>query len=81
MSETVIALDVGARRIGIAVGEGTFAFPHSTLARTTVRDDVATIVAIAREAQRAHDRGRAIRSRWRVSERSRASRSMPSSLT
>jgi putative Holliday junction resolvase len=49
MSETVIALDVGARRIGIAVGEGTFAFPHSTLARTNVRDDVATIVAIARE--------------------------------
>jgi putative pre-16S rRNA nuclease len=49
MSETVIALDVGTRRIGIAVGEGTFAFPHSTLARTNVRDDVATIVAIARE--------------------------------
>jgi putative pre-16S rRNA nuclease len=49
MSETVIALDVGARRIGIAVGEGTFAFPHSTLARTNVRDDVSTIVAIARE--------------------------------
>lgn len=49
MSETVIALDVGTRRIGVAVGEGTFAFPHSTLARTNVRADVATIVAIARE--------------------------------
>ena len=49
MSETVIALDVGTRRIGIAVGAGTFAFPHSTLARTNVRDDVTTIVAIARE--------------------------------
>ena len=51
MSETgtVIALDVGERRIGVAVGEGTFAFPHSTLERTNVRDDVARIVAIAKE--------------------------------
>jgi putative Holliday junction resolvase len=46
---TVIALDVGTRRIGVAVGEGTFAFPHSTIARRNVRDDVAAIVAIARE--------------------------------
>jgi putative Holliday junction resolvase len=49
VSETIIALDVGTRRIGVAVGEGTFAFPHTTLARTNVRDDVAAIVAIARE--------------------------------
>lgn len=48
-SGTVIALDVGERRIGVAVGEGTFAFPHSTIERTNVRDDVAAIVAIARE--------------------------------
>ncbi|HTJ27610.1 MAG TPA: Holliday junction resolvase RuvX [Candidatus Limnocylindria bacterium] len=47
--ETVLGLDVGERRIGIAVGEGTFAFPHSTLERTNVRDDVAAIVAIAKE--------------------------------
>ncbi|HEX3467212.1 MAG TPA: Holliday junction resolvase RuvX [Candidatus Elarobacter sp.] len=46
---TVLALDVGTRRIGVAVGEGTFAFPHSTLERTNVRDDVAAIVALARE--------------------------------
>jgi putative Holliday junction resolvase len=46
---TVIALDVGTRRIGVAVGEGTFAFPHSTVERCNVRDDVAAIVAIARE--------------------------------
>jgi putative Holliday junction resolvase len=46
---TVIALDVGTRRIGVAVGEGTFAFPHSTLERSNVRDDVAAIVALARE--------------------------------
>ena len=45
----VIALDVGTKRIGVAVGEGTFAFPHSTLERTNVRDDVGTIVALARE--------------------------------
>jgi putative holliday junction resolvase len=47
--ETVLGLDVGERRIGVAVGEGSFAFPHSTLERTNVRDDVATIVAIAKE--------------------------------
>jgi putative Holliday junction resolvase len=45
----VIALDVGTRRIGVAVGEGSFAFPHSTLERTNVRDDVDAIVALARE--------------------------------
>jgi putative Holliday junction resolvase len=45
----VIALDVGTKRVGVAVGEGTFAFPHSTIERTNVRDDVAAIVAIARE--------------------------------
>ena len=44
-----LALDVGERRIGVAVGEGGFAFPHSTLERTNVRDDVERIVAIARE--------------------------------
>jgi putative Holliday junction resolvase len=47
--DTVLGLDVGERRIGVAVGEGSFAFPHSTLERTNVRDDVATIVAIAKE--------------------------------
>ena len=49
MSTTVLALDVGTKRIGVAVGEGGFAFPHATLERTNVRDDVAAIVAIARE--------------------------------
>jgi putative holliday junction resolvase len=46
---TVLGLDVGERRIGVAVGEGSFAFPHSTIERTNVRDDAAKIVAIARE--------------------------------
>ncbi len=47
----VLALDVGERRIGIAVSDpsGAFAFPHDTLQRTNIRDDVAAIVAIARE--------------------------------
>jgi putative Holliday junction resolvase len=49
VSDVVLALDVGTRRIGVAVGEGTFAFPHSTIHRTNVRDDVAGIVALARE--------------------------------
>jgi putative Holliday junction resolvase len=49
VSDTVIALDVGSRRIGVAVGEGTFAFPHSTIERTNVRDDVSVVVALARE--------------------------------
>ena len=45
----VLALDVGERRIGVAVGEGTFAFPHATMERTNVRDDVARIAALASE--------------------------------
>ena len=49
MTDSVLALDVGSKRIGIAVGEGTFAFPHATLERTNVRADVAQIVALAHE--------------------------------
>jgi len=44
-----MGLDVGTRRIGIAVREGAFAFPHSTLERTNVRADVERIVGLARE--------------------------------
>jgi putative Holliday junction resolvase len=48
---SVVALDVGERRIGIAVSDPlvSFALPHSTLVRTNVRDDIATIVALAHE--------------------------------
>jgi putative Holliday junction resolvase len=49
MDETVVALDVGERRIGIAVSAGTMALPYDTLERTNLRDDIARIVAIARE--------------------------------
>ena len=49
MNDVVLALDIGSVRIGIAVGEGGFAFPHSTLVRTNVRDDVAAVAAIARD--------------------------------
>lgn len=47
----VVALDVGSRRIGVAVSDplGSFAFPHAVIERTNVRDDVAAIVAIAGE--------------------------------
>ena len=48
---SVVALDVGSKRIGVAVSDplGTFAFPHDTIERTNVRADVAAIVALARE--------------------------------
>lgn len=48
---SVVALDVGSRRIGVAVSDplGSFAFPHTTIERTNVRDDVAAVVAIAAE--------------------------------
>jgi putative holliday junction resolvase len=49
----IIALDVGERRIGMAVSDpsGTFSMPYDTLERTNVRADVAAIVSIARERQ------------------------------
>ena len=47
----VLALDVGSKRIGVAVSDpsGDWAFPHSTIERTNVRADVDAIVAIAKE--------------------------------
>jgi len=49
VNETIVALDVGERRIGIAVSAGTMALPYDTIERTNVRDDIARIVAFARE--------------------------------
>ncbi len=49
MDENIIALDVGERRIGVAVNAGTMALPYDTIERTNVRADTARIVAIARE--------------------------------
>ena len=48
---SVIALDVGERRIGVAVSDpfGSFALPYDTIERTNVRDDCARIAEIARE--------------------------------
>jgi putative Holliday junction resolvase len=48
---TVLALDVGERRIGVAISDpgGTFALPHSVIERTAVREDVEQIVTLARE--------------------------------
>ena len=47
----IVALDVGSRRIGIAVSDpsGAFSLPHGVIERTNVRDDVAQIVALAAE--------------------------------
>jgi putative Holliday junction resolvase len=49
MEESIIALDVGERRIGVAVNAGTMALPYDTIERTNVRADLEQIVAIARE--------------------------------
>jgi putative Holliday junction resolvase len=48
---TVIALDVGNKRIGVAASDpgGSFAFPVATLERTSLRRDIAAIVAMAAE--------------------------------
>ncbi|MFN2459903.1 MAG: Holliday junction resolvase RuvX [Candidatus Velthaea sp.] len=46
-----MALDVGERRIGVAVSDplGSFSLPYETIERTNVRADVDRIVALARE--------------------------------
>jgi putative Holliday junction resolvase len=49
MDESIIALDVGERRIGVAVSVGTMALPFDTIERTNVRADTERIVGIARE--------------------------------
>jgi putative Holliday junction resolvase len=47
----IIALDVGERRIGIAVSDPfeTFALPSGVIERSALRDDLARIVALAQE--------------------------------
>lgn len=47
----VVALDVGERRIGVAVSDplGGFAFPHDTITRTNIRADLDAILAIVNE--------------------------------
>jgi putative Holliday junction resolvase len=49
--DSVIALDVGERRIGVAVSDplGSMALPFETIERTTIRADLERIVAIAHE--------------------------------
>jgi putative Holliday junction resolvase len=49
MDENIVALDVGERRIGVAVSVGLMALPYDTIERTNVRADTERIVAIARE--------------------------------
>ncbi len=49
----ILALDVGERRIGVAVSDpgDTFALPLRTIERTRLRDDLATILELARESR------------------------------
>ncbi len=46
-----LALDIGSRRIGVAVSDpqGTFSFPLTVLERTNIRADLAAIVTLAQE--------------------------------
>lgn len=48
---SIIALDVGERRIGVAVSDPgeSFSLPLEVIERTSTQDDVARIVALARE--------------------------------
>lgn len=54
----MIAIDLGARRIGVAItdGLGISAQPHATLARRGGRRDLDAILALVRE----HDAGRVV---------------------
>ncbi len=47
----IVALDVGERRIGVAISDPgeSFSLPLRTLERTTLHDDLEAIVGIARE--------------------------------
>jgi putative Holliday junction resolvase len=47
----ILALDVGSKRIGVAVSDpgGTFALPVTTIERSNRRTDVARIASIAQE--------------------------------
>ena len=47
----VIALDVGAKRIGVAMADpsGSFALPLTVLERTNIRADLAALTALLRE--------------------------------
>jgi putative Holliday junction resolvase len=50
---SILALDVGSKRIGVAVADpgGSFAMPLETIARTNLAADVARIVEIAADRQ------------------------------
>jgi putative Holliday junction resolvase len=51
VAEIILALDVGDKRIGVAVSDpgGTYAFPVKTIHRTALRADLREIVDLARE--------------------------------
>ncbi len=47
----IVALDVGERRIGVAISDPgeTFSLPLRTIERATLHDDLATILEVARD--------------------------------
>jgi putative Holliday junction resolvase len=51
VAEPILALDVGDKRIGVAVSDpgGTYSFPVTTIHRTQLREDLGVIVELARE--------------------------------
>lgn len=51
MADIILALDVGDKRIGVAVSDpgGTYSFPVKTIHRTALQADIAEIVELARE--------------------------------
>lgn len=48
---SILALDVGSKRIGVAVADpsGSFAIPVTVISRANLRDDLRTIVDLTRE--------------------------------
>lgn len=49
MADVMLGIDLGSRRIGVAVAAGRLATPIETLGRSTDQDDARRIATIARE--------------------------------
>ena len=48
-AQRLLAVDLGSKRIGLAISEGSLALPLTTLQRTTDRAAIAAIAALARQ--------------------------------
>lgn len=49
--EQLVALDIGSKRIGVAVTDpfGTYALPHGTIFRKNLKSDLEAVAALVRE--------------------------------